>query len=167
MMEILFEVFGTAQPAGSKRAFGFRRGDGSVGATVVDANPKSRPWKTLVSETAARVYSGPLLEGPLSVELVFEMPRPQGHFGKRGLLPSAPAHPTVRPDVLKLARAVEDALTGVLYQDDSQIVHEVLVKRYGERARLVVTVRRPLAYAEASPLSGREQPSLIPAESSR
>jgi len=33
--------------------------------------------------------------------------------------------------VLKLARAVEDALTGVIWADDAQIVDEVIRKRYG------------------------------------
>jgi len=162
MTPIVFEVFGTPQPAGSKKAFGFRRRDGRVGATVVDDNRKSRPWKTLVSETAAKVHPGPLLDGPLAVWFLFEVPRPKGHFGKRGLLPSAPNLPTVRPDVLKLARAVEDALTGVLYRDDSQIVHEVLMKRFGERARLLVTVKSLEAWA--SPMGAPEQRLLVSAE---
>ena len=142
---------------------------GEGGVTVVDANAKSRPWKTLVSESAARVHSGPLLEGPLAVEFLFQVPRPQGHFGKRGLLRSAPAFPTVRPDVLKLARAVEDALTGVLYRDDSQIVDELLLKRYGERARLRVTIDRPADYIAALPrLHAEEEPAaLIPEEAVR
>lgn len=144
MTPVRFEVFGIPQPAGSKRAFGFRRKDGSIGATVVDDNPKGRQWKTLVSETAARIHPGPLLEGPLRVLFIFEVPRPQGHFGKKGLLASAPAYPTVRPDLLKLSRGVEDALSGVVYRDDSQIVEEFLIKRYGERARLCVTIDRPL-----------------------
>jgi Holliday junction resolvase RusA-like endonuclease len=35
--------------------------------------------------------------------------------------------------VLKLARAVEDALTGVLWRDDAQIAIEQLSKHYAER----------------------------------
>jgi Holliday junction resolvase RusA-like endonuclease len=44
----------------------------------------------------------------------------------------------VKPDVLKLARAVEDALTGILYRDDAQIVTEVLRKRYGDPPRVEI-----------------------------
>ena len=137
---IEFEVFGSPQPAGSKRSFPFRRGDGSLGVRVTDDNPKGRDWKIAVAAAAPKLSPDTLLSGPLTVEFIFELPRPAGHFGKRGLLPSAPACPTVRPDVLKLARAVEDALTGVLWRDDSQIVFEALTKRYGERARLMVRV---------------------------
>ena len=60
------------------------------------------------------------------------------------LRPAAPKHPTTRPDVLKLARAIEDSLTGVLWHDDSQIVSEHLRKHYGEPARVVVTVQEEL-----------------------
>jgi Holliday junction resolvase RusA-like endonuclease len=40
--------------------------------------------------------------------------------------------PVERPDALKLARAAEDALTGVLWLDDSQIVDERISKVYGD-----------------------------------
>jgi Holliday junction resolvase RusA-like endonuclease len=44
---------------------------------------------------------------------------------------------------LKLARAAEDALTQVIWRDDSQIVSEVLLKVYADSnpARLEVTIR--------------------------
>ena len=43
--------------------------------------------------------------------------------------------------MLKLARAVEDAMSGVVYRDDAQVVTEVLRKRYGEPARAEVAIR--------------------------
>jgi Holliday junction resolvase RusA-like endonuclease len=70
------------------------------------------------------------MEGPLKVSLRFGLLRPKGHFGKRGLKPSAPQYPTVKPDVIKLARCVEDALNGLAWKDDSQIVFEELGKVY-------------------------------------
>jgi Holliday junction resolvase RusA-like endonuclease len=158
MTPIVFTVAGKPEPAGSKRALPWRARDGRSGTSIVDANPKSRGWKTQVSEAAAAAFSGELLNGPLSVELVFEVPRPQGHFGKHGLLASAPAHPTTRPDVLKLARAVEDAITGTIWRDDAQIVREVLVKTYGEQSRLTVRIERPWGLVETA---NPEQPLLI------
>ena len=38
------------------------------------------------------------------------------------------------PDVLKLARGVEDALTGIVWRDDAQIVNESLNKVVGAAA---------------------------------
>ena len=158
MTPITFEVLGTPQPAGSKRAFNWRARDGRSGTSIVDANPKAKDWKLQVAAAGGAAYQGELLEGPLAVEFIFELPRPKGHFGKRGLLASAPAAPTGKPDVLKLSRAVEDGLTGIIWRDDSQIVCEVLVKRYGEQARLRVTVQRPWAVEEKRE---PEQPLLI------
>jgi len=135
---IEFTVYGQPEPAGSKRAFVNKH---TGRASVSDANPRAKGWKSRVTDEAIAATNGqPLLDGPLLVELLFVLPRPKGHFGKRGLLPSAPLFPTVRPDVLKLARGVEDAMSGVVYRDDAQIVRESLVKLYGEPARCEVRV---------------------------
>ncbi len=150
MTIVAFTVHGVPAPAGSKRAFAHKHTGRIV---VTDANKNSRSWKNQVSEEAAiaMTYHGrdgtsgylPPLEGPLVLELVFVVPRPKGHYGARGnVRPSAPSHPTVKPDVLKLARAVEDALSGIVYRDDAQIVDERLVKVYGEPARVEVRVRQ-------------------------
>jgi Holliday junction resolvase RusA-like endonuclease len=85
-----------------------------------------------------------LLTGPIALEITFVKPRPASHYGtgkNRGVLKaSAPLYPATRPDALKLARGVEDALSGVLYRDDAQIVTEYLLKRYGEPARCEIRV---------------------------
>lgn len=144
---IRFTVHGTPQTAGSKRAFPIRRAGQKLGVRVTDDNPKSRDWKTTVSQVAAEHCRGGLIDGAVVVEFVFWLVRPKGHFGKRGLLPSAPEFPTVKPDVLKLARAVEDALTGVAWRDDALIVDEHLSKRYGERAGVDIVIRQIAASA--------------------
>ncbi|MCR4339570.1 MAG: RusA family crossover junction endodeoxyribonuclease [Gemmatimonadaceae bacterium] len=55
------------------------------------------------------------------------MQRPAGHYGtgrNAGTVrPCAPEWPTTKPDADKLTRALLDALTGVAYVDDSQVVH--------------------------------------------
>lgn len=136
---LAFVVHGTPQTAGSKRPFPVRRKDGRV-FNVAPDNPRTKHWRTLVAQHAGEAMAGrELLQGPLELRLCFFVRRPKGHFGKKGLLPSAPAYPTVKPDVLKLARAVEDSLSGVVYRDDAQVVEEVLAKRYGtERVEIEV-----------------------------
>lgn len=141
---IRFTIYGKSQTAGSKRAFPFKRKNGQLGVSVSDDNPKSKAWKSVVSDAALKVAPGKLLTCPLSVVLVFYIDRPKGHYGTGRnadkLKPSAPEFPAKKPDVLKLARAIEDALTGVLWRDDAQIVDEVLCKRFG-KPRCEVTVR--------------------------
>lgn len=150
---IVIEVAGEAQPAGSKRAWvpkdkhgnPIQRKDGSgFVVNTVDDNKKSKPWKQSVSGSAQMQYLGPILRGPLVVEFIFYRVRPKAHFGtgrNEGIVKdSAPAYPTTKPDVLKLARAVEDALTGIVWMDDAQIVDERIAKRYGDKAKVVIRV---------------------------
>jgi crossover junction endodeoxyribonuclease RusA len=141
---IAFTVHGVAAPAGSKRALplGGKPGGRPI---IVDDSKRSRPWKRDVAKTAAAAMAGrQLLDGPLELQVRFYVPRPKGHFGtgrNAGVVKaSAPEFPTVKPDVTKLLRAVEDAMTGVIYRDDAQVVKQVAVKLYGEPARCVVAV---------------------------
>lgn len=141
---ISFTVYGKPQTAGSKRAFVI---PGTNRASVTDDNPKSRDWKNAVRSAAIEYCGGhvlDLLDGPLHVTFTFFLLRPKGQFGSgrnaSQVKASAPQYPATKPDVLKLSRAVEDALTGVLWRDDAQIVQEVLAKRFGEPARVEITV---------------------------
>ena len=134
-----FTVHGTPAPAGSKKAvpIGGRWG-------VVDANPKAKGWKWQVAQVAGEVMRGcELYQGPIRLMLCFYLRRPKAHYNLtlHQLRPGAPEHPTRKPDLLKLARGVEDAMTGVVYRDDAQILDEVLEKRYGPE-RVEITVER-------------------------
>lgn len=135
---ITFTVYGLPQTAGSKRAFIVKTKGGGQRAIVTDDNAKGKDWKGDVKQAAAAVVQAgqPLLQGPLRLSLVFFMPRPASHYGSGKnasvVKASSPRHPDKKPDVLKLARCVEDALTGVLWVDDAQITSENLVKRYCE-----------------------------------
>ncbi len=146
MAEIQFTVIGLPQPAGSKRAFPFHKKNGKLGVAVSDSNPKAHDWKNAVASVAVDTvddgdWCDGLLRGPLRLMMVFTLPRPKSHFKKNGELTGrAPQYPTTRPDTQKLARGTTDALTGIIWHDDSQIVEERLVKRYGEPARCDISV---------------------------
>jgi Holliday junction resolvase RusA-like endonuclease len=140
-MTVQFTVHGTAQTAGSKRGF-YNKKAGRV--IVTDDNARSRPWKALISDAALGAMSlhadhttggyRPPLDGPLLLELTFWVARPKGHYGSgknaHVVKQSAPHAPATKPDLLKLARAIEDALTGIVYRDDAQITCETLQKAY-------------------------------------
>ena len=139
---VSFTVHGVAAPAGSKTAGRTRDGRNFVR----DSSRRSAPWKRQVAQAAGEAMDGaPLLEGALRLGVVFTVPRPQGHYGAKGLRPSAPKYPTVRPDVTKLLRAVEDAMTGVVWRDDAQVVWQAAWKEYGEPAHCIVTVTQLVA----------------------
>lgn len=134
---LAFRVLGTPKPAGSKRGFIIRKNGQPTGrVAVVDACQGSREWKGIVADKAAEMMKGsPCLVCPIKLSLTFHLQRPKGHFrtGRKSheLRASAPSFPTGKPDALKLARAVEDALTGIVWRDDAQIVLEHLSKVYG------------------------------------
>lgn len=126
---IEFWVPGIPQPGGSKRAFPIKRKDGSVGVAVSDDNPKVKGWREVVVAYATEACTSPL-EGPVRLEIEFFLPRPQGHFSKKGLRASAPLFPAVRPDTTKLVRALEDALAGLAWRNDAQVVIQNASKLY-------------------------------------
>lgn len=150
MTRVNFTVLGHAEPAGSKRIVPIRgKGGGwAGGGRVIDANPHVLGWKNEVA-AAARVAMEQqgiveLVEGPLGLALAFTMPRPKGHFGSgrnAGVVKdSAPDYPCVKPDATKLLRGAEDAMTGIVWRDDAQVVEQFVSKRYGEPERVQVTV---------------------------
>jgi len=145
-VRIEFTVYGDAKPAGSKRAFAIRRGGIPTGQVAVsDANPKAKAWKQEVSAAAFKACWDAQdcpLDGPLRVSMRFFRLRPKSHYGANGLNRKGreSVAPTSKPDVLKLARGVEDAMTGIVYRDDSQIVAELLSKDWGEPARVEITI---------------------------
>lgn len=135
--QVAFVVYGTPAPAGSKRAV-------RAGAyiRVIDANRNAAPWKQEVARAALHAMGdAPRFDGPIAVVMTFFRRRPAAHYRTNGLVkPSAPLFPTGKPDALKLARGCEDAMSGLVYRDDAQIVIETLNKRYGEPERVEITV---------------------------
>jgi Holliday junction resolvase RusA-like endonuclease len=142
MTKIEFTVFGQPQTAGSKKGFYQPKLKRVI---ITDDNKKSRSWKEQVASAAHQAYAGPLLREALSMTLVFYRVRPKGHFKSDGTFSkAADCRPKTRPDLLKLTRAVEDALKGVIYVDDAQIVSETLRKRWGEPSRVDVLISENL-----------------------
>lgn len=123
---IHLEVFGDPAPQGSKVA----RGRTSTGRVILmESSKKVKPWRQAVA-AAAIDLDLPLLEGPVSVSLSFRFLRPKGHFGAKGLRPSAPTHMATRPDLDKLCRSTFDGLTGSLLREDNQVAVLAATKRY-------------------------------------
>lgn len=143
-VRISFVVLGRPATAGSKRAFPIRRKNGTLGVAVSDSSgAHGKAWRSDVRDAARAVYSGPPLSGPLRLELVFTLPRPAGHLRRSGELSKAGLampYPTTRPDAGKYARSFEDALSGVVWIDDSQLVEVVVWKRYGVAFKTLATI---------------------------
>lgn len=111
-------VPGRPAPQGSKRHVG--------NGIMVESSKAVAPWRTTVAWHASQNWHRGPLDGPLTVRLTFVMPRPSG-TPKRSTPPAVK-----RPDIDKLTRAMLDALSDVVWRDDSQVVALTVVKRLAE-----------------------------------
>lgn len=136
MSEVHFFVPGLPRPGGSKKGFYIPKINRVV---ITEDNKRSRDWKATVALVASEHFKEPLI-GALAVRFDFCLPRPKGHYGAKGVKPSAPHYPAVKPDATKLVRSTEDSLTGIAWRDDAQIVHQVAIKRYAEPIGAWITV---------------------------
>lgn len=152
-MTLEFRIIGVAQQMGSKRAFvpkGWSR------PIITDSNRNLKSWQQLVAEGASHAIQQlpkterSLLEDGVRLTVAFYLPRPKS-------LPRRVTAHTKAPDLDKYVRGIQDALTRVVFRDDSQVVDLVAMKRYaapGESPYVEVRVE-PTAGTVAL---AREQP---------
>jgi len=110
-------VKGVPVPQGSTRAFVPKSGR-MMGRPVITTTAKGlAAWRTLVA-LRAQEFNDPAfpIEGPVSLKLRFFLPRPKSEPKRRATFPDR------KPDLDKCARGVLDALTGICYRDDAQVV---------------------------------------------
>jgi Holliday junction resolvase RusA-like endonuclease len=147
---IQIDVRGTPAPKGSSRAFVNKKTGRAIVAPSGSKANKERiaSWNSAVREAASdavgEVEAPPFVDRALVVSIVFHMARPSGHWGKGKnagrLTPSAPPFPRGKPDIDKLARTTLDALTGVVFDDDSRIARLALSKVYAAPGREGATI---------------------------
>ena len=131
-MLLAFRVDGTPVSQGSKDFKGMR---GGKPVLVESSDAKLRPWRARIAYAGRRAMqrSAPI-NMPVAVQARFWLPRPASHYGARGLLPSAPTLPAVKPDSDKLGRALLDGLQqGLVLAEDSRVVDLEVRKRYADQ----------------------------------
>ena len=80
-------------------------------------------------------------EQALIVNLVFGMPIPKSTSkSKTELMANGTIRPTKKPDVDNLAKAVMDALNGVAWVDDSQVVRVSIYKEYAKEPYVYIYI---------------------------
>ena len=118
---LAFTVYGSPVAQGRPRAARL------PGGKIHIYNPaSSRDWRQHVRVQALVALGGRprLLEGPLELTLSFEFARPKS-------APKRRIWPDRRPDLGNCLKSCEDALIGVAFRDDAQIVRMTLDKHYG------------------------------------
>lgn len=157
--ELILEAMvpGKQVPAGSKRGtavrFKDKRGrwkvktwrdkEGHEHAEVNVSDVNASKLKARAREIEAAVVEAvagtgfliPDADTPLAIEVVFFRSRAKSSHYRSGrfervLKPTAPAFPISAPDATKLWRGFEDALTGLLWHDDSRVTHQLVHEEF-------------------------------------
>jgi len=120
---IEIKVYGLPAPQGSKKFLGTKNGRG----IVVESSKAVKPWREAVKSAALDVLSLRELTvgahcnggvpGPIVAEMIFTVPKPKSAPKSRK------TYPDRKPDLSKLIRSTEDALSDVgAWEDDARVV---------------------------------------------
>ena|ERR1043166_1741242 len=114
---IKITVIGLPAPMGSKRFVGTSKSGRGI---MIESSKNVKPWREAVKYAAMEVIGrGPntAISGPVAVSMTFTLPKPKSAPKKRRSWPDR------KPDVSKLVRATEDALTDIgAWEDDARII---------------------------------------------
>jgi Holliday junction resolvase RusA-like endonuclease len=134
---ISFSVPGT--PVGKGRPKFARRGNFVTTYT---------PEKTASYENLVKLHAGSAMKAqqPISFAVCcvinIEVIPPSSWSNKKRMAAlCGDTRPTSKPDLDNVAKGIFDAMNGIVWLDDKQVVEMVVRKRYSERAQAVVEVR--------------------------
>jgi Holliday junction resolvase RusA-like endonuclease len=134
---ITFHIPG--QPVGKGRARVSRRG----GFARLYTPEKTVSYEGLVALAGQQAMAGrPVIESAVSVVLRIAVQVPASWSNKKQAAALiGEVHPTTKPDIDNVEKAIFDGLNGVVWKDDVQVVQVVKSKRYGATPGVEVEVR--------------------------
>jgi len=137
MSTICFEIPG--EPQGKRRARFFKAGHfiKSYG------DPKTVNYETFIREMFCLSYPEFIpLEGQLDIEIMAFCAMPKSiSKKKRELMQSGSLRPAKRPETDNIAKVILDALTGLTFKNDSQVVRLLVEKAYSDRPRVEIRAK--------------------------
>ncbi|GGH17128.1 RusA family crossover junction endodeoxyribonuclease [Paenibacillus segetis] len=135
---IQFTVYGEPVAQGRPRA-------STQGGFVKLYDPaKSRDYKDYVRLAAVEHAPAALIEGPIGMALTVyrSMPKYLSKYPKKASAAErGEILPTSKPDTDNYLKGVKDALKGVIWKDDSQVVDVFARKRYSARPRIEIKIK--------------------------
>ena len=128
-----FGVLGKPAPKGSWTPYQDKR-TGRIGLKP-HSSKRAKDWDFAIKLAASKHAPPEPLACPVAVRLAFRLERP------KSVKPADRPLPLVKPDIDKLERAVLDALTGVIWKDDAQVVELRGSKVYGAPQGVSISIR--------------------------
>ena len=128
----------TGKPVGKGRPRASTRG----GYVRMYTDAKTLGYEAAIADEAARAMGKMgLFETPLQMQVscYYPIPKSWPKKIKQGALDEE-VFPKVKPDLDNVVKAVLDALNGVVYLDDAQVVNLVATKRYATEPRVEVYI---------------------------
>ena len=103
---------------------------------------KSRDWETHASWCAREIMRGRVpIGGPVTVEIIAVFPVPVSWpKWKQDAAYTDQLHHTTTPDCDNIAKAAKDAMNGIAWVDDAQVVSLQVDKRYGQEPGVYVSI---------------------------
>ena len=128
---------------------GYRKGKAGRGfphygkLTKVYTNKQTFDSKSAIGISASQAMgSSKPLETPLAVFLYIRLPVPKSYSKKRTeACLSGFEHPTKKPDIDNVAKAFLDAMNGIIYKDDTQVIQLHVNKVYALESGVDVMVK--------------------------
>lgn len=102
---------------------------------------KTATYENLVKLEYERQVDRMLGDGPVSMRIMawYGIPK-SASKRKREAMVGGAIRPTRKPDCDNVAKVIADALNGLAYRDDSQIVRMLVEKWFGEEPRVDVVI---------------------------
>lgn len=105
--------------------------------------PETKSYEKSVRDQFSLENGYRMLEGPIEAEIIGTFPIPNSVSKKKQqlMLDGTILH-TKKPDCDNMGKIALDALNGVAYNDDAQIVKLTISKQYGENPNLHIKLRK-------------------------
>lgn len=114
-----------------------------AGNKIMMYDPKpSKDYKEFVANIALEYAPSKPIETPLFVNIAIYRKIPKSTSKKdRQLMLDGMKRPITKPDTSNYVKGIEDALNGIIYKDDSQIVELRATKYYSDSPRAEIEIR--------------------------
>lgn len=132
----MYKIYIPGEPVSKGRPRMTKRGHTYTPKKTVD-------YECMVQTLFQAKHGSPMLEVPilLQLDLYFGIPKSRSK-AVRERMQQGLERPCKRPDIDNCMKVVCDALNGIAYKDDSQIVAAVIQKFWSDEPRAVVTIEK-------------------------
>lgn len=137
MADCLLDLTVPGAPMGKGRPR-FTRGHGNIVRTYTPKATASR--ENLIGVLALDKWKRTPIAGPVSIIVVMEVPVPKSWPKKKRADVNIGTHPLGKPDVDNCLKLVCDALNGIVWRDDSQVVEASVRKLYSGTPRTIIRI---------------------------